>query len=260
MTISISGTSGGRRAIVLGGALACVVAAAPVAAAPPDWLGAGTVNGSGAVRTQTRAVAHFDALALSLPGTVELRLGDQESVTIETDGNLLPLIETVVENGTLKIRPEKRRAMLAPTVLKIVVQAKSVQRLSVGGSGSIRAAELRAPKLQFEVGGSGSIDIRQLRSEAVAVSIGGSGDFTAAGSTEQLTLAIGGSGNVAAGKLNARAVHASIGGSGQAVVWARQSLEASIAGSGGIDYYGDPQVSRSVLGSGQVKRLGAAPR
>lgn len=260
MTTSISGTSGARRLILLAGALACVGAATPVPASPLDWLVAGKVSGNGAVRTQTRSVAHFDALALSLPATVELRLGDSESVTIETDDNLLPLIETVVENGTLKIRPEKRRAALAPTVLKIVVQAQSVQRLSVGGSGSIRAAELQAPKLQFEVGGSGSIAIKQLRSETVAVSIGGSGDFTAAGSTNQLTLAIGGSGNVAAGKLNARAVQASIGGSGQAVVWARQLLDASIAGSGDIDYYGDPQVSRSVHGSGGVKRLGAAPR
>ena len=47
--------------------------------------------------------------------SVELRIGNSEGITIETDDNLLPLIETVIENGTLKIRPVKRNMNLQAT-------------------------------------------------------------------------------------------------------------------------------------------------
>ncbi|MFM9436326.1 hypothetical protein ACFDR9_003410 [Janthinobacterium sp. CG_23.3] len=257
MQTSITG-GGARRLVLAAGAVALCAAAAPAAAW--DWparqLGG---KGNGSVHQQARSVGHFDGVALSVPADVELRLGASESVSVETDDNLQALVETTVENGTLKIRVARHGVNLAPSVLRIVVQAPQVERVSLAGSGTLYAAELRAPQLRFEVGGSGSIKVKQVRSEAVSVSIGGSGNFTAGGSTGQLTVAIGGSGSVQTGQLNARAVQASIGGSGKAVVWPRQSLAASIGGSGGIDYYGDPQVSRSVHGSGDVRRLGAAP-
>lgn len=255
MTPSISPA---RRRLALG-ALA-LAATLPAAASPLDWFASAKVSGNGAVRSQTRALPRFEAIALNLPGSVELRLGDSESISVETDDNLQAEIETVVEYGTLKIRARRRNATLAPSVLKFIVQAKSVERLTVAGAGSITAAALSTPTLQLEVGGSGAIHIRRLSCDAVTVSIGGSGSFTAGGAAEQLNIAIGGSGEVRAAQLNTRKVQVNIGGSGKAVVWARQSLVASIGGSGDIDYYGDPQVSRSVHGSGGVKRLGAAPR
>ena len=248
-----------RHLVLAAGALALIAPAAPALAGSFSWSG-NTVKGSGTLQKQIRALAHFDTIELGMPGHVELRLGDSESVSVETDDNLLPLIETSVENGILKIHATRRNAALAPSALHFVVQAKNIERLKVGGSGSISAAGLRGDKLQFDVGGSGSIEVQRLQAKAVKVAIGGSGNFKGDGATEQLSVAIGGSGGVEAGKLAAGTVQASIGGSGTAVVWARQTLAASIGGSGDIEYYGDPQLSRSVHGSGSVHRIGAAPR
>lgn len=250
-----------RRLLLVAAALSFGLTGAvlPVQASALDWFSGSKVAGSGKLQKQARELGHFDAVALGMAGNVELRLGDTESVTIETDDNILPEIETVVENGTLRIRPVKKDTRLAPTALRFVVQAKQVSRVTVGGSGSISAPELRAPKLQFEVGGSGSIEVAQLQSEVVAVSIGGSGGFKAGGSTDNLNVSLGGSGHVQAGQLAARQARVSIGGSGQAVIWAKQSLRAAVSGSGGIDYYGDPELSKSVSGSGKIRRLGAQP-
>lgn len=239
--------------------LGLTVAALPVQASALDWFSGSKVAGSGKLQKQSREPGHFDAIALGMGGSVELRLGNSESVSIETDDNILPEIETVVENGTLRIRPVKKDTRLAPTALHIVVQAKQIGRLTVGGSGSITAAELRGPRLQFEVGGSGSIEVAQLQSEVVAVSIGGSGGFKAGGSTDNLNVSLGGSGHVQTGQLAAKQARISIGGSGQAVVWARQSLRVAVSGSGDVDYYGDPELSKTVSGSGKVRRLGAQP-
>ncbi|WP_454774104.1 head GIN domain-containing protein [Janthinobacterium tructae] len=238
---------------------ALAIPAAPALASPLDWISGNSIQGSGKLQKQTREVGSFHGVALNVPGTVELRIGNTDSVTIEADDNILPLIETAVENGTLRIRPAKRNANFRQSSLTIVIQARQVERISVGGSGSITATGLRAEKLRFDVGGSGSIDARELDSRAVAVAIGGSGNFKASGKTEQLTASIGGSGNIQAGRLAAREVQVSIGGSGEAQVWAKDDLSISIGGSGEVSYYGEPRISRSMQRSSSIKRLGAAP-
>lgn len=245
------------RSLVLALALAGAAASAPAG----NWPWGEQVKGSGSVKQQARQVQHFTGVSMEVPGKMELRMGAHESVTIETDDNLLPLVETVVENGTLKIRPSKRNLNLRTQNLKIVVNARQVERLSLGGSGSIDADALKGQRLQFDLGGSGKINVRSLEGETVSVNLGGSGDFRAdGGNTRKLSVSIGGSGNVDLGKMAAQDASVSVAGSGDVTVWAKDMLSLTIAGSGDVSYYGDPRVSKSVVGSGDARRLAGAPR
>ena len=241
------------------GVCALALPATPALASPLDWIGGNSVRGSGKLQKQTREVSNFNGVALSVPGNVELRIGNTDSITIETDDNILPLIDTVVENGTLRIRSAKRNVNFRQTALTIVIQARHVERISVGGSGSIDATGLRGDRLRFEVGGSGAINARDVDSGGVSINIGGSGSFKVSGKTDQFTASIGGSGNIQAGHLAAKEVQVSIGGSGEAQVWAKEDLNISIGGSGEVSYYGDPRISRSMQRSSSIKRLGSAP-
>lgn len=249
-----------RNALVAASVFAAVAAPVTlVSASPLGWFAGERVQGNGNITKQAREVSNFQGLGLGLPGSVEVRIGNTESVTIESDDNILPLIETVVEDGTLKIRPARRNLNLDTRNLKVVVIAKKLERISVGGSGSVDAAGLRGGKLSFDVGGSGSMSLRDIEGESVSVSLGGSGNLKASGSADKLKVSIGGSGKVSTGQLATKDVSVSIGGSGQAVVWAKQSLSVSVAGSGDVGYYGEPQVTKSVMGSGSVKRLAGNP-
>ena len=238
--------------------------AAPMNAAtagPSNWLGGGErVQGSGKIVKQNREPGRFTGLATSVGGSVEIRMGDTESVSVESDDNIAPLIETVVEDGTLRIRPAKQNLNLDTRNMKIVVQVRKLDKIWVAGSGAVDVNQLQVESLKINVGGSGSINLRDLRSEALTVALGGSGGLTASGNVERVQVSIGGSGQVRAERLAARAVTVSIGGSGQATVWASKSLHVSVAGSGDIAYYGDPSVTKSMVGSGSIKRLGAAPQ
>ena len=259
-TIFQTRLSAAARALLLAvGMCAMATAATPALASPLDWIGGNSIKGSGKLQKQTREVANFNGVALNVPGNVELRIGNTNSITIETDDNILPLIDTVVENGTLRIRSAKRNTNFRQTALTIVIQARHVERISVGGSGSIDATGLRGDKLRFDVGGSGAINARDVDSSNVSINIGGSGSFNASGKTDQFTASIGGSGNIQAGRLAAKEVQVSIGGSGVAQVWAKEDLNISIGGSGEVSYYGDPRISKSMQRSGSVKRLGASP-
>ncbi len=248
-----------RTTVVAAALLAAGLATVQSTASPLSWLGGERIQGSGSVVKQVREVGTFNGIGLSTGGKVEVRLGSTDSVTVQADDNVLPLIETVVENGLLKIRPLHKNQQLDTRNLKVFVQARDVQRIAVGGSGSVDAEGLHGPKLQMDVGGSGSISLRDVDADGVTVALGGSGNLKASGKAERLTVSIGGSGTVDVAKLATRTASVSIGGSGQATVWAKQSLSASVAGSGDVAYYGDPQLNRTVMGSGTVKRLGGAP-
>lgn len=250
------------RGIALASALAAALACAASPAVATNWSWGGeTVQGSGNIKRQVRQVSHFSGLSFEVPGRLELRLGDTEGITIEADDNVLALVETVVENGTLKIRPSKRNLNLKTKNLKIVVQARQIERLALGGSGTVDAELLRGPRLNIDLGGSGEINVRNLDSESVAVSLGGSGDFKAGtGQARKLSVSIGGSGTVDMGRVQSDSASVSVAGSGEATVWARHELSMTIAGSGDVNYYGDPRLSKSVVGSGDARRIAAAPR
>ncbi|WP_426193041.1 head GIN domain-containing protein [Massilia sp. DWR3-1-1] len=236
------------------GVIAVSVPTAPALARP--W-NSNDVAGTGRIKTDTRSLAAFHGVSMSLPGSVEIRLGNTESVTIETDDNLLPLIETVVENGTLKIRSSKRNLGLNSRHLKLVVQARTVDQLALGGSGSIDAAVLKGANLAVHLGGSGTIKVRNIDTDALTIDLGGSGELQVAeGRAGRLTLSIAGSGNADLGRLQALSASVNIAGSGDATVVVRDRLDVAIVGSGDVNYYGDPTVNRSVMGSGSATRQG----
>jgi len=248
-----------RRFLLAAFAIAFAAALPQAHALDWGWTRGEQVQGNGNVQRQARELGAFSGVALSLPGTVEIRSGGKEGITIETDANLLPLIETVVENGTLKIRGKDHMTPKTRN-LKFVVQAREVERLSVAGSGDIDADAVRGERIQLDIGGSGDIKVRKAEGGRLGADVSGSGDLKVEdGSVRSLSVSIAGSGDVDLGHVRSDDARINVAGSGDARVWARNDLNVSVAGSGEVEYYGDPRVRKSVAGSGGVQRAGSAP-
>lgn len=243
-------------ALALAGALGLMVTPAHAG----DWFGGKTVAGSGHASSVKRELAPFHDIAVSVHSKIELIQGNTEGVVIEADDNLLPMIETVVKNGQLRIRTVKGVNLSGSAKVKITIHARNVDNLSLAGSADLTAARLSSPKLTGNIAGSGSITIKDLQSDDLSVSIAGSGSFEAQGTAKALEVSIAGSGDVSTAKLSTQEVNVSIAGSGDAVVWARKALSVSIAGSGEVRYYGEANLrDASTRGSGRVKQMGVAP-
>ena len=241
-------------------ALAGVMGLAAAPAQAGNWFGAKSVAGSGQTGNAKRELASFHEVAVDLHARVELVQGEYEGVVVEADDNHLPLIETVVKNGQLRIRTAKGFSLPGNAKVKITVHVRNLDSLSLAGSADVTAARLSAPKLAGNIAGSGSITIKELQSDDLSVSIAGSGRFEAQGAAEAMDISIAGSGDVSTAKLSAQDVKVSIAGSGDATLWVRKGLSVSIAGSGEVRYYGEGALrDASTMGSGRVKQLGATP-
>lgn len=220
------------------------------------WTASRTVQGSGQVVTVNRSVSGLRGVSLELPAEVTLVQGPTASVTLETDDNLAPMVETVVEDGQLRIRKADKQGDLRATTLRLTVTAPTFERLAISGSGSVHAQALKAATLKSSVAGSGRLRIENLDADTFKASIAGSGDVDIAGRADKAELSIAGSGDYRAPKLQARQVKISVAGSGDATVYAQESLTVSVAGSGDVRYYGDAAVTQSIAGSGSVRHLG----
>src|SRR5215208_2438155 len=62
-----------------------------------------SVRGSGIAKTETREVNGFSAISFNVIGKVVVTQGKTQSLTVTADDNILPLLETQVNDGTLVI-------------------------------------------------------------------------------------------------------------------------------------------------------------
>lgn len=238
-----------RRGVLLGG-LAALMGSAPA------WA---RTTGSGREASETRSVADFEAIAVADSIDLVVRQGEREALVLSGDDNLLPLVETVVENGsrgrTLVIRLRRGESVSSRRPIKATVDVVRLQALALAGSGRAAVGTLKTPALRLSIAGSGDARLEALTTDALEVRVSGSGNVQGAGTAGQLKLTIAGSGDVNLEPLAADAVTISIAGSGDAKVTANKSLGVTIAGSGDVVYGGAVTAVRSsVAGSGSVTR------
>jgi hypothetical protein len=225
------------------------------AAESTSWLSrlfGSVTEGSGMVATETRAVTGFQEIAVGGSMQVVLRQSGSEGVEVSADHNLLPLIETRVSDGTLHIGFKRNANHSSRNPVTVTVDLMAIKALSLGGSGSVTGANLKASKLSVTIGGSGGVTLTDVQLGALGVAMGGSGSFAASGRSAKLNISIGGSGGALTEQLDADDVSVAVGGSGGAVVKANRTLNASVAGSGDVVYTGGAVVKASKAGSGTI--------
>jgi hypothetical protein len=191
------------------------------------------VRGSGIEKTETREVAAFEEIELRGAGTMDVVVGSSDPLTITTDDNLLPLIDTRVEDGLLVIAPSESINPQTPPVIS-----------------------LGAPRLvRIRVSGAATLNVIDVRGGEFTVDVSGAARVVAKGQVETFTLELSGAGEVDATELAAQRVVANLSGVGGADVHAVKSLKATISGLGVIRYQGDPAVEKEISGAGAIKRL-----
>ena len=214
------------------------------------------IRGSGDVISETRPVSNFDSIDLSGSGEVIVTQGGSESLSIETDDNVMEYVKAEVEGGTLKLGFKEKVNLISPSRLVFYVGVDDLTGLAISGSGDFEAEMIETDRLDASISGSGDVQIADLTAGEVKARISGSGEIDLAGEAAAQDVAISGSGKYLAGDLCSESVKVSISGSGDATVCATETLDSNISGSGSVDYYGRPSINSSGSGSGKINNLG----
>jgi len=216
----------GIAALVLA-ALACQALSLPPAVT-------NRVVGSGKDASEARQVdGEFTSVQLDGSADVNILLTTVQSVNVESDDNIVPLVETKVVNGKLIVNMKPGVSYTTTRGVIVTVGIKSLERVTLNGSGKMQVANMSGPELAIELPGSGHIE--------------------AEGKVDHVSITVAGSGDVVANQLKAHTADVTLLGSGNISLFADQSLQANLAGSGNIRYEGNPpQVTKNVTGSGDI--------
>lgn len=214
------------------------------------------VTGNGNLKKETREISNFTGLMVSGSVNVELSYGDPKSIIVEGDENILPYIETSVENGNLVIKTKDKVSVRTKNKLLVHVTMKKIARLRMSGSGNITGSGdfSNDSKTEIGVSGSGSINLAMNSFNETKINISGSGNVTLKGkSTNNIDATISGSGNIDCAEVSCNDVNAKVSGSGNIKVYANKSIDAKVSGSGNIYYKGAAtNINLKSSGSGKI--------
>jgi hypothetical protein len=215
-----------------------------------------TVRGNGNTTTESRTVGSFKGVQLRGSMNVHLINGADRAVIIEGEENILPYVETYVNDGKLIVKYRDDININTREDVVVTVTTPELDEIAVTGSGDITGENKFSgnDEIKVEVTGSGNIKI-ELDAPAVEASITGSGDIDLSGNTKNIKCSTTGSGEIDATELKAENASVSTLGSGSIRVFASVKLDATINGSGDIGYKGGGSVSSKINGSGSVKAI-----
>lgn len=216
------------------------------------------IEGNGHVKKETRQTGSFTAVSSSGSWDVMIGYGESGSIQVEGDENLLPYIETEVENGKLMIRNKKKVNLRSKNKITVYVSLTRLTGVSLSGSGDVigRGRFSNNGETQFSVSGSGGIRMELDKVSSAQVSVSGSGNVQLSGSAGSIDARISGSGNVDCASFITDDANAHISGSGNIRLNANKSIDASISGSGNVSYKGAAtDVKKHTSGSGRVVKV-----
>lgn len=210
------------------------------------------IAGSGSVVTEVRTLDIFDRIEVKGATNVVLRQEATQSVSVEADDNIVPIIRTEVRNGELLIDNTQNYRSSHPVTVYVSIPAISALRMR-GSSDVLGATVWEGDALTVEVSGSGDVDL-ELYYDELATRITGSSDITLAGEVIEQTVSVTGSGNYRARALSSDECLIDVTGSGDGIVSVDRLLDVKVTGSGDVVYYGNPEVRSSVSGSGDLTK------
>jgi len=218
------------------------------------------------MKKETRTIESFDKISLKDFGTLILTQGDQESLTIEADEELLPELISEVRDGKLILGIEddwlNRIGKVISSIFnhrehKVIytVTCVDLKKISISGHCDLTCESLEVDDLSLHISGLGDLRFDHLACNALDVHISGRGEFEAAGQVSDLKLHISGSGEFETPNLDSNTAKVVISGQGNATLRVQENLDITISGLGQVNYYGRPKLRQVISGMGKSKRL-----
>lgn len=192
----------------------------------------GGVAGSGVRKTEQRNLDPFSSITTEGALDIEVVAQKAQTLAISGDDNLLPLVNTDVSNGVLRI--SNTRGYSTREALTIKISVPDVVFVRANGAGTMEISGLKNDKFKIHINGAPTIRV--------------------AGETKALEINANGAGKVDAHKLRSTSAVVEANGVPTIQVFVTDDLNVSVSGPAHVIYMGDPKVTKTVNGPGSVEK------
>ena len=213
------------------------------------------IKGNGNVQTEQRKIAEpFTKISVNRGIEVIVEQGDVVKVEVEADENLLKLITTKVENGTLVISSEENIYSAEKEVVRVTMP--TIEGLeTTSGSNLSSASVLKGTKVYVKSSSGSEIDVNAEFDTISSESTSGS-NITLSGKALKFTSASSSGSEIEAGNLLANEVIAQSTSGSSTNVNPRVSLNAKASSGSSIEYKNTPKtIVKEETSGGSVSSL-----
>lgn len=192
--------------------------------------------------SEQREIDAFNKIEVEGVFNVFLIQGNHESVKVESDKSILPLVLTEVKNNVLTIKLKANSSINKMKKINVYVTFVDLSELSTKGAGMLSCAnKLHFNDLELDLKGAGAIHL-ELEANRLNIDTEIVGVLFLAGRANVVNLDHKGIGAIEAFDLKAEKLSLKSDGVGKAEVYASKELRIKAKGLGSVEYKGNPAV------------------
>jgi hypothetical protein len=212
------------------------------------------IRGSGNLVEQSRELGEFNRIAVSHAFEVDVRIGEQPSVTVTADDNVIEHVTMTVSDGLLRLglRPgfQVRQATLEATVT-----APRLEEVRGSGAVDVRVNDTVVGE-RMRIHASGASDVTgRLEVSAVEVVASGASTVRLEGTADEADLEASGASQLELADLQTAQARARLSGASEGVVAVDDTLDVELSGASTLRYLGEPSITREALsGASSLER------
>ncbi len=211
------------------------------------------IKGSGNVIQQSRPVTGFNAVVLSGVGELSAVQGANESLTLEAEDNILPVIETQVKDDCLYIRIKSDTNIHPTKPIRYSLTAKALERVGLSGAVKAHFSKLNGDMLKLSASGATRTTIDEIKGSELTAELSGASSVSIAGSVNRQKIVLTGACRFAGTDLACKTADVMATGASRAELQVSDSLTAKASGASSIRYKGNPNVTRDTSGVSSVR-------
>jgi len=208
----------------------------------------GSIKGNGNVVEETRDLVDFNKISVSRGMNVYITQGVSTKVLVKADENLLKIIETYVEDGTLKVTCTK--GIRNATSNKVYVTVSDIKLIkSTSGSNVFSEDSLKTENLEVKSTAGSNVHLTLIAGDLSISAVAGSNIFLD-GTAKSVTIKANSGSNIKAGDLMAENCDAKVSSGANIWIKVQNGLTAKASSGGNLFYSGEPNPLRMTKSSG----------
>lgn len=224
--------------VILLSSLACV-------SFPIVFVEGDAVRGSGDLVSEERPVEGVTKVNVANQGDLYIEIGDEESLVIEAEENLMEYILSEVRDGELKLSTKSRINLDPQKPIRYYLTVKSLDAVTTSSAGDIQVPVIEAEAFTIDVNSAGDVTVDGVNLEKLYVNISSAGDVTIEdGMAVEQFVKNNSAGDYDARNVESERVDITINSAGDARIWVTEELNATLNSSGDLYYRGDPPKSQ----------------
>ena len=216
----------------------CVLTLVFVSACGVAGFGFRTIEGSGVIISEKRDVSNFDRVEVCCGMHLYLTQGDEETLLVTADDNLMDEIETRILDNRLVVEYRLKTNVSYRTTepVRLELTVIDIDAVSISGGGWIESPIIETDSFDLDLSGGGDGYFAELTADRMDIHISGGGDVEAdTVNVKNLNINLSGGSDATIDDLVAETLNLEVSGSGRAEILG-SVVDQDLNLSGGSDY------------------------